>query len=323
MTIIEIALLFFIAAFLGVIAIYLWYVAVKTSPRLLLRKRLRGLAVDVSDRRFPADLRLEILREMNPLDRFIFRFALVRRLDGLIDKAGLKTADVKVFILLIIVLGASGYVAGYFLGLGKVFPLLLIPLGAMLPLFYLVIMKNRRFVRFTEQFPDSLDMVSRSLQAGHSLGAAMQMVGSEMAEPVAGLFRTAYEEQALGLSMREALEHMSRRMPGTDLKFFVMATNIHREIGGNLGEILHRLAHTIRERLKIRRQVRVYTAQARLSGYTLAVVPIAMAGALYWFMPDYILELFSVDWGWYAVYIAISLQILGFFVIRRIINIRI
>lgn len=323
MTIIEIALLFFLAAFLGVVAIYLWYVAVKTSPRLLLRKRLRGLAVDVSDRRFPADLRLEILREMNPLDRFIFRFALVRRLDGLIDKAGLKTADVKLFILLIIVLGAMGYVVGYLLGLGKVFPLLLIPLGAFIPIFYLLIMKNRRLIRFTEQFPDALGMVSRSLQAGHSLSAAMQMVGSEMPEPVAGLFRTAFEEQALGLSMREALEHMSRRMPGTDLKFFVMATNIHREIGGNLGEILQRLANTIRERLKIRRQVRVFTAQARLSGYTLAAVPVAMAGALYWFMPEYILELFSVDWGWYAVYIAISLQILGFFVIRRIINIRI
>lgn len=323
MTIVEVVALLFIAVFLGVVTIYMWYVTVKTSPRYHLKKRMRTLAVDVSDRRFPQDLRLEILKEMNPIDRFLFAFRPVRKLDALMDNAGLKTADVKLFILLIFIFAVLFYTVGAVVGLGKVFPLLLASVGAMLPMGYLSVIKSIRFRRFTEQFPNALDMVARSLRAGHSLGAAIQLVGSETAEPIAGLFRSAYEEQALGLSMRESLEHMSRRMPGTDLKFFVMATNIHREIGGNLGEILTRLAHTIRDRLRIRRQVRVYTAQARLSGYVLAMVPASMAVIFYFALPGYMEELFKVDWGIYAVYIAITMQVLGFLVIRKIINIKI
>jgi tight adherence protein B len=166
-------------------------------------------------------------------------------------------------------------------------------------------------------------MVARSLKAGHALSGALNLVGREMSEPTADLFKTAYEEQSFGLSMREALDHMGRRMPGTDLTFFVMATNIHREVGGNLGEILERLAHTIRERLRIKRQVKVYTAQARLSGYILAAVPFAMALLLYFAMPGYLEEILSVDWGIHFIYFALVSQLVGFLVIRKLINIRI
>ena len=192
-----------------------------------------------------------------------------------------------------------------------------------MPLIYLILKRQRKTVKFTEQFPDALDMVARSLKAGHALSGALNLVGREMPEPTGDLFRTAYEEQSYGLSMREALEHMGKRMPGTDLTFFVMATNIHREVGGNLGEILERLAHTIRERLRIRRQVRVYTAQARLSGYILAVIPFAMALLLYFLMPGYMEEILTVPWGMNFIYAALVLQFVGFLVIRKLINIRI
>jgi tight adherence protein B len=322
MTLSQIVVLFFIAAFLGIIALYMSYMEVKTSPRYHLKKRLRGLAIDASNRRFPSDLRLEILREMSPFERFLYRFKPVRRLDGFIDMAGLK-ADVRLFIILIIGFAALGYCIGFFIGLGWKVPFIFVPVGFVVPLIYLSVKKTRRFARFTGQFPDALSMLSRSLRAGHSISAAFEMVGNEMPEPVAGLFKSAYEEQTFGLSMREAIGHMARRMPGTDVQFFVMATNIHREIGGNLGEVLDRLAHTIRERLRIRRQVRVYTAQARLSGYILAVVPIVMAVFLWFILPGYIQELWTVTWGKYAIGVAVFLQVLGFLVIRNIINIRI
>ena len=195
--------------------------------------------------------------------------------------------------------------------------------GALSPIFYLKALKNKRIVRFTEQFPDALDMISRSLRAGHSFTAAMQLVASELSDPVSTLFKTAYDEQALGVSTREAIAHMTERVESTDLNFFVMAINIHREIGGNLGEILDRLAKTIRERLTIRRQVRVFTAQARLSGYILAITPLFMAGFFYVSSPGYMEELTEVASGRFAIALAIAAQVAGFLMIRKIVNIRI
>lgn len=322
MTVLQIVLLFFIAMVLAIASVYMWYTAVKESPRHELRRRLRRLALDVENRRFPEELRLEILHEMSGTDRLLLSISPLKRLDILIDKAGLKI-DLKAILLVML---ASALV-GFFLGLlperGLLMPLVLAIVGALLPIIYLRGRKNSRLNRFTEQFPDALDMISRSLKAGHSFTAAMQLVAQEMADPVSTLFRTAYDEQALGVSTRESIAHMTERIDSTDLRFFVMAINIHREIGGNLGEILERLARTIRERLTIRRQVRVYTAQARLSGYILAAVPIFMAVLFYYLSPGYIEELIEVDVGRYAIALALSAQVVGFLIIRKIVNIRI
>ncbi|MBI5598333.1 MAG: type II secretion system F family protein [Deltaproteobacteria bacterium] len=322
MTAFNIVLLFFIAFFLAVIAVYLWYAAYRTSPRYLLKKRMRSLAVDTSDRRFPQELRVEILGDMSPLDKLLLRFPATKTLDKLINTAGVKVG-VKTFLLLIPAFAVIFYMIGLLFGIGAAFSLLLAPVGAAAPFYYLYVKKQKRLKRFTEQLPDAVDMVARSLKAGHSLGAALQLVGNELPDPAGGLFKTAYEEQSLGLSMREALDHISRLMPSNDLRFLVLATNIHREVGGNLGEILERLAQTIRERLRIRRQVRVYTAQARLSGYVLSGTPLFMAVLLYFMFPGYIQELFTVKWGTYAVYIAVAAQVAGFLVIKKIINIKI
>ena len=322
MTILQIAVLFFIAALLIVVNIYMWYAAVTTSPKYELRKRMRRLALDAENRRFPDELRTEILREMTPVDRVILKIKPFKMLDVLIDKAGLKT-DLKVFVLIMIIAAAVAFAIGLFPKRGMVLPVVLAPLGAAMPVIYLRVKKGMRVLRFMEQFPGALDMISRSLRAGHSFTAAMQLVASEMADPVSGLFKVAYDEQALGVSTREAIAHMTDRIESTDLRFFVMAINIHREIGGNLGEILERLAQTIRERLTIRRQVRVYTAQARISGYILAATPIALAAFFYFMSPGYIEELLDVPIGRKAIVLAIAAQVLGFIIIRKIVNIRI
>jgi tight adherence protein B len=166
-------------------------------------------------------------------------------------------------------------------------------------------------------------MISRSLKAGHSFAAAVQLVGNEMSDPVGVLFKTAYEEQSLGLSLSDAFAHMTTRMDSEDLRFFVTAINIYKEVGGNLSEYLERLAETIRERIKIRRQVRVYTAQGRLSGIILIFLPIVMALFFYYSSPGYIEELFTEKIGRYALTYAIVSQIIGILVIKRITNIKI
>jgi tight adherence protein B len=294
---------------------------VQASPAFEARRRLRKFAHE-TDERVPADLKIEILVEMSRFDKFLYKFGLIRRLDGLIDKAGLKI-EVKIFFLVLLAVAAAGFIIGIPLKRGWLPSVVFMLICGSVPFIYLQIKKTRRIQRFTDQFSGALDMIARALKAGHSLISAIQTVGNDMAEPVAGLFRTVYEEQSLGLSMKDAFAHMVERMDTTDLRFFVTAVNIYREIGGNLSEILERLAQTIRERTKIRRQVQVYTAQARLSGYILGALPFLVA--LFFFIadPEYIGELFSVQIGRYLVAAALALQLIGFLAIRKIINIRI
>ena len=321
MILLIIALLFFMAALLGLITIYLGYAAVKASPVYELKKRLRNLALEARGG-IPADLKIEILEEMPRFDKLLYNFKLVRKLHESIDKAGLRI-DVKIFALIVLVFAAAGFVIGAALQRGLIPPLILLLIFGASPFIYLRIQKTKRINRFTEQFASALDMLSRSLKAGHSLASAVQMVGSEMSEPVAGLFRAVYEEQAYGLSLKDALANMIDRMDTADLRFFVTAVSVYREIGGNLSEILERLAHTIRERIKVRRQVRVYTAQARMSGYVLGALPICTAIFFYFMAPDYIGELITEKIGRFFVAAAIVLQIIGVLVIRRIIDIKI
>ncbi len=321
MTLPIITLLFFFAISLGLIAFYMGYITVKTSPYYAAKKRLRELAIK-SDEKLSSDLSIEILKEMSPVDKFLSRFKLIRKLNDLIDQAGLNI-DTKFFIMIMIISALFGLVIGIALQRGIVFPLLFFVIGISIPLLYLHKKKIDRSNAFTEQLPNSLDMIARSLRAGHSLSSAIQIVGSESPEPTAGLFKAVYEEQTLGLSLIDALTRMLERMPSMDLRLFVTSVSIHKEVGGNLAEMLEKLGNTIRERIRIKRQIKVYTAQGRLSGYILAALPIFMAVMLYFIAPDYIMELVEVTTGRYAIGIAVTAQIIGFLVIRRLINIKI
>ena len=321
MILLIIAGLFFIAALLVLITIYLGYAAAKTSPAYELKKRLRNLALEARVD-LPADLRIEILQEMSKTDKVLFKLRVTRKLHGWLDKAGLRI-DVKVFLLGVLVFAAAGFLLGAVLRRGIIPPLIFMLIIGVIPFIYVRIKTTKRVSQFTEQFASALDMMSRSLKAGHSLAAAIQTIGTEMTEPTKSLFRSVYEEQAYGLSLKDALTHMIDRMDTTDLRFFVTAVNIYREIGGNLSEILENLARTIRERIKIRRQVKVYTAQARLSGYILAALPIFVALFFYFMAPDYIGELVEARIGRYFIAAAVVAQIVGFLVIRKIIDIKI
>ena len=219
--------------------------------------------------------------------------------------------------------GIAGFCAGLLLRRGFLPPVILMIIGLYAPFLYLMVKKNKRNLKFTEQFPGALEMVARSLKAGHALSAAIQLVGTELTDPVGTLFKTAYEEQTLGLSMKDYLSQMLDSMPSMDLQLFVTAVNIHKDVGGNLAESLERLAYMIRQRLKIRRQVKVYSAQARLSAMILLVLPIFMAVFFYIFVPGYMEELLTSNAGKYGIAFAVIAQCLGFLVIRKIINIRI
>lgn len=320
---VTLIILTFIAAFLVTLGGYFAVTAAKESPTAALRRRLRRLAQDKRWGAMPEGLRGEIIKEIPPFEKFISKIPLLRNLDRLLDHAGMKTTPAK-FLMMTLAITLAGFLLGFALHRNILLGLIVAAIAAVAPYIFLQVMKKKRAEKFTEQLPDALTMISRSLRAGHSLSSAIELVGQEMVNPVGELFKTAFDQQTLGLRVTDTLTNMTERMESLDLRFFVTVISINTEVGGNLAEILDKLAETIRERLKIRRQVRVYTAQGRMSGYLLAALPIVAFVLLHFVMiPGYEDVLIKEKGGQMILLAAVVMQIIGFFVIRKIINIRI
>ena len=183
---------------------------------------------------------------------------------------------------------------------------------------------KKRLRLFTQQFSDALGMIASSLRAGHSLLAAFQMVAQEMPEPISQIFKIATDDISLGKDVREALEAMSQYMPDSqDLRFFITAVLIQREIGGNLAEILDSLNYTIRERFKLLGQIESQTAQAKLSGLVLGFAPAVIGGIIWTINPAYMMPLFKTMPGICSLIISGIQTIVGFIIIQKITNIRV
>jgi len=196
-------------------------------------------------------------------------------------------------------------------------------LGFFVPYAYASHMRAKRFQKFEEKFPEAIDTLSRAVRAGHAFTAALEMIANEISEPVAGEFRQLYEEQKFGLPVREALINLTERIPLVDVKFFVTAVMLQRETGGNLAEILDNLSYVIRERFKILRQVRVHTAQGRMTMLLLMALPPTIVVLMLTINPGFIQPLFTDPIGHALIVIGITLQTVGYFVIRKIIRIQV
>ena len=195
--------------------------------------------------------------------------------------------------------------------------------GLALPYGYLRYRKNARMKRFEEQFPEALDLLSRAIRAGHAFQTAMGMCADELPAPVGVEFKKSFEQQNFGLPLKDTLNELAERVPHLDVRFFVTAVQIQRETGGNLAEILDNLAHVVRERFKILRQVRVHTAHGRFTGYILLGLPAFLAVALMFISPEHMKTLFTVKMGQTMVMGAIVMQFIGFIWIRQVIKIEV
>jgi tight adherence protein B len=193
-------------------------------------------------------------------------------------------------------------------------------LVAMAPFGWIIFMRNRRFDQFQGGLPEALDLMVSALRAGHSLIAAMGLVAREVADPVGGEFRACFDEQNYGLELKAALDNMLHRMPLQDLKIVSTAIMIQKESGGNLAEVLDKTAHVIRERFRLKREVKVHTAQGRLTGWILSLLPVALGTALYFVNPTMMSVLWHRDIGIKLIWTAIGMTILGGLVIRHIVN---
>jgi len=195
--------------------------------------------------------------------------------------------------------------------------------GFTLPFLVLSQKRTKRLRKFEEQFTEALDLISRALKAGHAFANGMKMAADELPEPVGPEFRKTFDEQNFGLPLKDALLNLAGRVPILDVRFFATAVLIQRETGGNLSEILENLAHVVRERFKILRQVRVYTAHGRLTGYVLLALPFALAIALSFINPEHMELLFRERMGQTMLVGAMVSQIVGYFWIRQVVKIEV
>ena len=274
----------------------------------------------------PGAERRELFRkeegEPTVLDSIIDHLPRLRQVPVLIEHADVSWST-GTFVLLSLGLAAALGLFGVVAFGGLLSGILLAAVGAWMPFGYLNFRKKRRLARFEEVFPEAVDMLGRAIRAGHPLSAGIQMVGQEMAEPVAAEFRTIFEEQRFGVPFADALMGMVDRVDLVDVRIFVTAVLVQREVGGNLSEILDNITTTIRARFKIRRQLRTFTAQGRMSGMVVGSAPIVAGLGFYAVNPDYIRMLFEHPTGRMMLAIAITMQILGYLWIRRIVDIEI
>lgn len=192
-----------------------------------------------------------------------------------------------------------------------------------IPYIYARRKQGQRLAAFEEQLPEAIDLIGRAMRAGHPLSAGLKMASEESSEPVAGEFRRVFEEQRFGMLFEEAILGLADRVQLIDVRILVTAILVQREVGGNLAEVLDKIAYVIRQRFTIRRQLRVYTAQGRFSGIVLALLPVAVGSALFFINRDYMLTLFFDPIARYFLVLAVILQILGFLWIRKIVDIEI
>jgi tight adherence protein B len=316
----PIAALIFLTALCLFVAIYLGMLERKASPKAELKRRLQRMAK--STKEMPDDLRAEITRETKPADKFLARLPFTRNLDKKLDHAGLQIS-VSLFVMTTVAFALASAAVVAMRTRSFLFALLAAVASVLLADLFLKFKTEQRKERFTELFPDALTMISRSLRAGHSFTSTIQLVGQELPNPVGELFKTAYDQQLLGLRITDGLANLNERIDSLDLRFFTTVIGINSEIGGNLSEVLDKLAVTIRERLRIRRQVQVYTAQGRMSGYVVGVLPIIAFIVFNVLNAEYESALIREPMGRYILVFAACMQLMGLLVIRNIIRIKI
>ena len=253
------------------------------------------------------------------LNKKLLEFELTPYLRKILDQANLSWSAGRLLMVSAICFAVPGYVVDlYFkhllpaLGVGL--------LAGLAPYGFVLFKRGQRFGKFEQALPEALDLMVSGLRAGHSLNAAMGLVGRECTEPVGGEFKTCFEEQNYGLELKSAIENMIERVPLQDLRIVATAIMIQKESGGNLAEVLDKTSYVIRERFRLKRQIMVHTAQGRLTGIILALLPVVLGIALYFVNPSMMSILWTRDIGIKLLWTSAGMTVLGGLVIRHIVN---
>jgi len=311
------------AVFFASLTIYLILESRFNWQARAIKKRLEEVNIDDPEGKASSSLlREDKLSSIPIVNRVLLSQSIGLHLKKLIAQAG-ATTNPGTVVLATLSLGGLGYLVTQAVTGSILFGLLAIPICGSWPYLYLRYRKSKRVREFEELLPEALDVIVGSLRAGFTFEMAMKLVAQEVPDPVGFEFGVVFEEQNLGVPLSEALGELRERVPSDDLDLLAVSLLIHRRTGGNLAEILEKTASTIRDRFRLKREIRTKTAHGRFSGFVLVVLPLVMIGIILAMNPDYMMLLVDEKIGQYMLGGAVIMQIIGIFIIRRIIDIKI
>ncbi len=320
----AVLLIVFISSFLLYLTVLMQFMKMQSSGRMI-RKRMNDFEKDLETATEKKEEELSLVRDLSLseiplLDRILAHLNVTRKLSRLIEQAGMNL-KVGQLTLMMVVCGALGLV---FTARTPNFLLKALVCTALFftPLFVVNTKRKSRLQAFIRAFPDAIDMINGALRAGHAFPRALQLVADEAPDPVGIEFRRTVEEYNLGTQWSLAFRHLLERVDSADLRLFVTAVMLQRETGGNLNEILESIGLTIRERFKLMGQMRAFTAQGRMSGWVLGSLPIAFILLMSMINPNYLTPLLHKKLGQYMLISAGMLQLMGFYVINKIVQVK-
>jgi tight adherence protein B len=312
----------FITIVLFIEALYIGARKYSESESRTIKKRLRTLSAGGSDFEEIDLVRKRMLSEVPWFNRVLLNMTRMQNLDRLLEQANTRL-PLGFFILLALLLAALSFAAGTIFGINKYLAVALAVFFGAMPFLYLISLKQKRMAKFQEQLPDALDLVARALKAGHAFSGGLKMVADEFSDPIGTEFRKTIDEINFGVSIDDAMKNLAHRVDCPDLSFFVVAVIIQRETGGNLAEILEKIASLVRERFKLFGKVRSLAAEGKLSAIILLALPPLMALYFFAVQPEYIGLLFEDPMGITMVIGASVMMAIGIYVMKRMIDIRV
>jgi tight adherence protein B len=312
----------FIASVLIIELLFYSVRTIRNPDRTRIRKKLKKISTPDQEAEATDLLRKRILSEVPLLNRILLRITMIERLDRLRYLANAQL-PAGFFILLALLFASAGFVGFYLM---KIDLMLNVPLAIFIgtfPFLYLYIKKNKRMKKFQVQLPEALDLMARSLRAGHAFSTGMKLAAEEFEDPLGPEFSVTLDEINFGLGVPDALNNFVNRVECQDLNFFVVAVILQRETGGNLSEIMENIAYLIRERFKLYGKVKTLAAEGKLSMWVLLALPFFIIGALFVVNPAYIMDLFIEPVGRIMCGIALVMMFIGYLVMRRMVNIEV
>ncbi len=314
----------FLASLFVVYALYLITSRKSDAKRALLNERLAE-AIRSSAHSTDLEVQLareELLSEIPWVNRSLVKLQITSRIKRMIDQADLQVTVMRL-VLFSLTAAALGFLAVRMITISLPIAFLFAFIAGAFPFLHVMSKRKKRLKKFLQLLPDALDLMSRGLSAGHAFTEALQMVSSEMPEPIASEFRKTYDEQNLGLSLKLALENLVHRVPLLDLRMCVTAILIQRETGGNLSELLEKVAYTIRERFRIMEDLKTLTLSSRWSAWLLCALPIFLAVYMSVMNPTYMEVMWRDPRGHNLLFVAAAMQILGMLMVQKIMKIKI
>jgi tight adherence protein B len=319
---IFIAIIIFAASIFVTEMIFYAYRTMRNPDRKKIRKRLKTFSSRKNKDGLPDILQKKLLSDVPLLNKILLRIPGPQQLDRLLQQANAQYR-LGVFILLTICLALTGFFAGFLITGNYVLSIIIAPALAVIPFLYLCLKKKKRMEKFQRQLPEGLELIARSLKAGHSFPSGMKLAADEFDDPLGTEFDETLNEINFGVSVPDALKNLADRIDCPDLKFFVISVILQRETGGNLAEIIESLAYIIRERYKLYGKIEILAAEGNLSARVLCALPFLLIILFRFINPDYINTLFSDPVGKIVAGIAVFMMVVGIFVMKKIVKIKV